>query len=110
MLGKPETYIGAAAAKAREVATRAETYLKAPPATVDSAIALPTVATSPASGRGAPSPLMGRLNQRPLKRLPQPSLGYVALSKKLEPATYLRPGDMSGFSSPSPPHSKVSSS
>jgi adenylosuccinate lyase len=29
MLRKPETYIGAAAAKAREIARRAETYLKA---------------------------------------------------------------------------------
>ena len=28
MLGKPETYTGAAAAKAREVAGTAETYLK----------------------------------------------------------------------------------
>jgi adenylosuccinate lyase len=29
MLSKPEIYTGAAAAKAREIATRAETYLKA---------------------------------------------------------------------------------
>jgi adenylosuccinate lyase len=29
MLGKPETYTGAAAAKAREIAKSAETYLKA---------------------------------------------------------------------------------
>jgi adenylosuccinate lyase len=29
MLGRPETYTGAAAAKAREIAKRAETYLKA---------------------------------------------------------------------------------
>ena len=29
MLGKPETYTGAAAAKARDIARRAETYLKA---------------------------------------------------------------------------------
>jgi adenylosuccinate lyase len=28
MLSKPETYTGAAAAKAREIARRAETYLK----------------------------------------------------------------------------------
>ena len=28
MLGKPETYTGAAAAKAREIARSAETYLK----------------------------------------------------------------------------------
>ena len=29
MLGKPETYTGAAAAKAREIAASAENYLKA---------------------------------------------------------------------------------